>query len=146
MTRITPGGLQTRFYTQEWTQNVCFSRIRTAICPIRLPDDRERVSQNGHLHWIYTVWDNWIRLKSPGPPLWDHNFLTRQNFSSRFVLKHIYFYISLREKRSYIDPMARFFDPDREKKLELFFPSGYTGQQSLPKYLIKRGLNVKHVY
>ena len=50
MTRITPGGLQTRFYTQEWTQNVCFSRIRTAICPIRLPDDRERVSQNGHLH------------------------------------------------------------------------------------------------
>ena len=50
MNRITPRALKTRFYTQEWTQNVCISRIRTAVCPTAPPDEPERMSQNGHLH------------------------------------------------------------------------------------------------
>ena len=50
MIKIAPRALKIRFYTQEWTQNVCISRIHTPVCPIAPPDERERMSQNGHLH------------------------------------------------------------------------------------------------
>ena len=113
ITKIMSRAPKTHFYTQEWTQNVCVNRFYAAIWHITPPDEQERVFWNGHLHWLYTVWDNWIHLKSIRQFFREDNSITRQYFSPRFVLKHIYLYISLREKRSYIDLMTRFFAPDR---------------------------------